>query len=354
MLDDSVQITEQRKWHQSFSSFFTMQNAICFCNNVSGLFYSIGIPCIPSEWRLFIDSSSKSLKAVLLHNGNKYPSLPLAHSVHLKETYKNVKTVLNVLKYDQYNWEVIGDFKMIAFLMGMQGGFTKYLCYLCLWDSRDTKAHYQKQVWPKREEFVVGEKNIKNIPLINPKKVLLPPLHIKLGLIKQFVKALDKDGAAFKYLQNLFPKLSEAKVKGGIFIGPQVKLILKSDEFLETLSAVEKDAWICFAAVVQGFLGNNKEDNYAELVTNLVNSYGNMGCRMSMKVRMLDANLDEFKENLGAYSKEHGERFHQKIKDFESRYQGQYNENMMGDYIWGLIRESDLEYRRKSRKTTHF
>ena len=41
--------------------------------------------------------------------------------VNLKETYENVKTVKNVLNYDQYNWEVIGDFKMIAFLMGMQG-----------------------------------------------------------------------------------------------------------------------------------------------------------------------------------------------------------------------------------------
>ena len=73
-----------------------MQNAICFCNNVGGLFYSTGIPCIPSEWRLFIDSSSKSLKAVLLHDGNKYPSLPLAHSVRLKETYEYAKTVLYV------------------------------------------------------------------------------------------------------------------------------------------------------------------------------------------------------------------------------------------------------------------
>ena len=106
--------------------------------------------------------------------------LALAHSVHLKETYENVKTELNVLKYDQYNWEVNGDFKMMAFLMIMQGGFKKYPCYLCLWDSRDTKAHYQKQVWPTREEFVVGEKNVKNIRLINPKKVLLPPLGIKL------------------------------------------------------------------------------------------------------------------------------------------------------------------------------
>ena len=89
---------------------------------------------------------------------------------------------------------------MMAFSMEMQGGFTKYPCYFCLWESRDTKAHYQKQVWPEHEELVVGEKNVKNIPLINQKKILLSPLHIKLGLIKQFVKALDKDGAAFKYL----------------------------------------------------------------------------------------------------------------------------------------------------------
>jgi hypothetical protein len=37
------------------------------------------------EWRLFIDSSKVGLKAVLLHNGNKYPSVPLAHAVNMKE-----------------------------------------------------------------------------------------------------------------------------------------------------------------------------------------------------------------------------------------------------------------------------
>ena len=235
---------------------------------------------------------------------------PLAHSVHLKETYENVKTVLNVLKYDQYNWEVIGDFKMIAFLMGMQGVSRNIPATFVFGIAEIPKPTIKSKYGQNVRNLLLERKNVKNIPLINPKKVLLPPLHIKLGLIKQFVKALDKDGAAFKYLQNLFPKLSEAKVKGGIFIGPQVKLILKSDEFLETLSAVEKDAWICFAAVVQGFLGNNKEDNSAEIVANLVNSYDNMGCKMSMKVHMLDTHLDEFKEILGAYFEERGERFH--------------------------------------------
>ena len=76
-----------------------------------------------------------------------------------------------------------------------------------------------------------------------------------------------------------------------------------------------------------------------------------MGCRMSIKVHILDAHIGKFKENMEAYSEEQGERFHQDILDFEHR---QYNKSMMGDYIWGLIKESDLQYTRKSRKTTHF
>ena len=152
-----------------------MQNAICFCNNVSGLFHSIGIPCILSEWRLSLtvhQRVSRQFYSIMAINTHLF--LLLIQSI-LKETYKNVKTVLNVLKYDQYNWEVIGDFKIITFLMGMQGGFTKYPCYLCPWYSRGTKTHYQKQVWSKREEFVDGENNVKNIPLINQKKFCCRP-----------------------------------------------------------------------------------------------------------------------------------------------------------------------------------
>jgi len=42
--------------------------------------------------------------------------------------------------------------------------------------------------------------NIINKSLVDPSKVLLPPLHIKLGLMKQFVKALDKEGECFMYI----------------------------------------------------------------------------------------------------------------------------------------------------------
>jgi hypothetical protein len=46
------------------------------------------------EWHLFIASSKVSLKAELLHNGNKYPSEPLAHDGNMKESYENMKLLL--------------------------------------------------------------------------------------------------------------------------------------------------------------------------------------------------------------------------------------------------------------------
>ena len=80
----------------------------------------------------------------------------------------------------------------------------KYPCFLCLWDSRADDLHYVKKDWPERTEFVPGSYSMKQLPLVDPQNILLSPLHIKLGLMKNFVKALDKDGEAFKYLLKNF------------------------------------------------------------------------------------------------------------------------------------------------------
>ena len=112
----------------------------------------------------------KSLFSVLLHNTNKCPSIPLAHSVQMKENYENVKMLLSAFLYDQYNWEVIGDYKMVAFLVGLQQGFTKFPCYLCLWDSRTTNFYYNKRNWPPRSSYDIQTHNVKHTPLVEPKK----------------------------------------------------------------------------------------------------------------------------------------------------------------------------------------
>ncbi|GFS88360.1 uncharacterized protein TNCV_1751171 [Trichonephila clavipes] len=108
----------------------------------------------PEEWGLFIDSSKRSLKAVLRHNGNRYASVPVGHSVHLKECYENLEFILNKLRYSDHKRNLCGDLKVISMLLGQQIGYTKFPCFLCEWDSRDWKQHNVKQTWPIRKALI--------------------------------------------------------------------------------------------------------------------------------------------------------------------------------------------------------
>jgi hypothetical protein len=90
--------------------------------------------------------------------------------------------------------------------------------------------------------------------LIDPKNVLLPPLHIKLGLMKHFVKALPKEGECFKYLCKKFPGLSDAKLKEGIFVGPDIRNLLSDDLLRTTMKPVEREAWNAFKEAIAKLL----------------------------------------------------------------------------------------------------
>ena len=122
--------------------------------------------------------------------------------------------------------------------MGMQAGFTKNCCFLCLWDSQAVSQHYKQKDWGSRSTFVPGEHSLKENPLVDMNKVLLPPLQVKLGLMKNFVKALHKNGAAFQHFI-VFPGLSAAKLKEGIFFGPQIREVLKDTDFEKLLNLKE-------------------------------------------------------------------------------------------------------------------
>jgi len=51
------------------------------------------------------------------------------------------------------------------------------------------------------------------------RKFICPFAH-KAGLLENFVKGVDKTGRGIQYVRNKFPKMSDAKIKDGIFIGP--------------------------------------------------------------------------------------------------------------------------------------
>jgi len=97
---------------------------------------------------------------------------------------------------------------------------------------------------------------VENQKLVEPSKILLPSMHLKLGLIKNSVKAMNQGETAFSYLWEKFPELSEAKLKEGIFFGPQVRDLIKDEYFDKLLQGDKKTAWESFKFVVKVFLGN--------------------------------------------------------------------------------------------------
>jgi hypothetical protein len=80
-----------------------MERDLVDCSDIDGLMKTLNINHNPLDWRLFTDSSKLSLKAVLLHNGNTLPSIPVGHSMHNKESHKNVNILMDAINYDKSN-----------------------------------------------------------------------------------------------------------------------------------------------------------------------------------------------------------------------------------------------------------
>jgi len=97
--------------------------------------------------------------------------------------------------------------------------------------------HYSRKDWPARKSLEPGIMNVENQPLVELSKILLPSMHLKLGLTRNSVKAMNQEEAVFTYLQEKFPRLSEAKFKEDIFIGPQIRDLIKDEYFDKFLQA---------------------------------------------------------------------------------------------------------------------
>ena len=110
--------------------------------------------------------SKRSLKYVLLYNGNKYISILVDSSVHMKKYNEKL------IKYETRKWVIFCYLEMVKVLLHQQ------------WLHKN---------WPLREMLFIGDKYIIND---GPKSPPPPPpaTPIKVGIIKLFVKALNKVG----------------------------------------------------------------------------------------------------------------------------------------------------------------
>jgi hypothetical protein len=134
----------------------------------------------------------------------------------------------------------------------------------------ELRHHWTQIQWTQRNKLILNSKNILRKSLVNPEKMILPPLHIKFGLMKQFFKALNVNVNCFNYPSNKFPALSQAKIKEGIFAGPQTMALTKDKMFEESMTAIEREAWISFKEAIDKFLGNNNDTNYEQVVNNML------------------------------------------------------------------------------------
>lgn len=140
----------------------------------------------------------------------------------------------------------------------------------------------------------------------------------------------------------------------GIFVGPQIRRIMNDENFRDKLNQVERRAWESFISLCENFLGNKRSADYVDVVKEFLNSYGEMGCRMSIKIHFLHSHLSFFPDNLGKLSDEQGERFHQEMLSIEKRFQRKSQIRMLADYCWSLQRETDdISYKRQ-RSSKHF
>jgi len=79
-------------------------------------------------------------------------------------------------------------------------------------------------------------------------------LHIKLGLMKNFVKGVDKTGHRLEYVRSKFRNVSDANSKDGILIGPETRELMQNKQFDEDLNETERNAWLSFKGIFKDFL----------------------------------------------------------------------------------------------------
>jgi hypothetical protein len=92
MFASGVKFSWYRNREKEFRKYYAQDDPNEFFTDIRNLLHQMGDKEYdPSTWRLFIDSSKRSLKAVLLHNSNVLPSISLAHSTKLSESYETLK-----------------------------------------------------------------------------------------------------------------------------------------------------------------------------------------------------------------------------------------------------------------------
>jgi len=127
----------------------------------------------------------------------------------------------------------------------------------------------------------------------------LPPLHIKVGLIKISVKTVTKEDEGFNYLRQKFPRKIEAKIKKAF--SSVLSSFCHDPHFISKLNIAERRAWDAIESVCSNFMGNRKSEIYVEIVAELLSTYRALWCNVSLKFHFLQSHLKFFPRKYGIH-----------------------------------------------------
>lgn len=207
---------------------------------INGMVEVLVIEYESNNWKLFIGSSTPSLRGSLLHNDNSESSVSVCYALHMKETYENKKCRVKMHKIWWTKVAALWCLKGCCSCDGLQSTYTKYCCYLYEWDSSAREIGQLTSHWSLG--FIIYLVFNSHFSL-DQVKILLPLLHIQLGIMDNVLNAMEKIGQRFKYLTLNLPWHSDVKVKTGISIGSQIRELLKNWEFESLIHEKEKAAW---------------------------------------------------------------------------------------------------------------
>lgn len=392
VLAPDVRITKYRKRQEDYQNLYDInaEKTYAYCSDPHLLMLAMFVERAydPEEWRLFIDSSKNSLKVVLLHVSNKVPAIPLAYSTETKETHEVLARIMDDINYHQHGWKICCDLKVVTMLCGLQSGRTKYMCFLCKWvstwkkgDAADIKYKEQLPALRDPHNHEIGKFNaIADRIVPNTDKILLPLLHIKLGIVKSFIKRIYVEEKIAECLQKIFPGISDAKLKEGMhgflcsvlclfyFItfnffleihsllqlgvlnGPDIRKLISDKSFEKVLDKNIVAAWRAIKAVIKGVLGKKRAADYEARVKTMLHWFQIVGVRMSLKIHLLHAHLDKLKEQSPTESEEQGERYHQVALPFEKRYNSRNVRFLLRIFIKFMVLFHSLFHRYQGKK----
>ena len=81
--------------------------------------------------------------------------------------------------------------------------------------------------WSTRDPLTPDQSNVQSFSLVDSKDVVLTPLHTKLGLLKNFVEALNRDNASFEFFHSKFSVLSDVYIRAIVFNIAQICELMK-------------------------------------------------------------------------------------------------------------------------------